>query len=60
MIHWNIWTDADGRRHQEQRPSWQEAFRFMDDMVSVAPDANGNRPRVICYQRLPEGVAPTA
>lgn len=57
MVHWNIWTTkADGVKHHRRQPSWQSAFRFMDDLV----DDPGERFTSVCYQRLPEGVWPTA
>lgn len=60
MIHWNIWTDANGVRHEAQRDSWQIAFQFMDALVATTNPDGTPRYRQVCYQRLPEGVAPTA
>lgn len=59
MIHWTIWTDDSGR-WRSQKPSWREAFEFMDTLVALTDDHGNSLFREVCYQRLPEGVVPTA
>lgn len=59
IVHWTFFTDDRGRWRITQ-PTWQEAFRFMDSLVAQTDDEGCPIFREVCYQRLPEGVAPTA
>ena len=54
MVHWHIWIDPDGNRWETIYPTWQVAFHYM----GVAVKVEGTK--LSCYQRLPDGVAPTA